>query len=114
MNRDDIIAMAREAGCIPRRHPEHWDDVQVFATPDVLERFAALIAEPLQSRIKDLYRQLDAAEKRLDEQYKLGMESEREACAKLADKYAKANEENDNMATAFIHLADAIRARGEK
>jgi hypothetical protein len=40
--------------------------------------------------------------------------AEREACAKLADKYAKANEENDNMATAFIHLADAIRARGEK
>jgi hypothetical protein len=44
MNRDDIIRMAREAGCIPRRHPEYWDDVQVFATPDVLERFAALVA----------------------------------------------------------------------
>lgn len=44
MTRDDIIKMAREAGCIPRRHPEHWNDVQVFATPDVLERFAALVA----------------------------------------------------------------------
>lgn len=44
MNRDDIFRMAREAGCIPRRHPEHWDDVQVFATPDVLERFADLVA----------------------------------------------------------------------
>ena len=44
MNRDDILRMAREAGCIPRRHPEHWDDVQVFATPDVLERFATLVA----------------------------------------------------------------------
>ena len=44
MSRDDIIRMAREAGCIPRRHPEYWDDVQVFATPDVLERFAALVA----------------------------------------------------------------------
>ena len=44
MNREDIIRMAREAGCKPFRSPEHWDDVQVFATPDVLERFAALVA----------------------------------------------------------------------
>jgi hypothetical protein len=44
MSRDDIIRMAQEAGCIPCRHPEHWDDVQVFATPDVLERFASLVA----------------------------------------------------------------------
>jgi hypothetical protein len=36
--------MARAAGCKPFRSPEHWDDVQVFATPDVLERFAALVA----------------------------------------------------------------------
>jgi hypothetical protein len=45
MNREDIIRMARAAGCKPFRSPEHWDDVQVFATPDVLERFAALVAE---------------------------------------------------------------------
>ena len=44
MNREDIIRMAREAGCKPFRSPEYWDDVQVFATPDVLERFAALVA----------------------------------------------------------------------
>jgi hypothetical protein len=44
MTRDDIIRMAREAGCKPFRSPEHWDDVQVFATPNVLERFAALVA----------------------------------------------------------------------
>jgi len=44
MDREDIIRMAREAGCKPFRSPEYWDDVQVFATPDVLERFAALIA----------------------------------------------------------------------
>ncbi len=44
MNKEDIIRMAREAGCKPFRSPEHWDDVQVFATPDVLERFAALVA----------------------------------------------------------------------
>ena len=45
MDREEIIRMAREAGCKPFRSPEHWDDVQVFATPDVLERFAALVAE---------------------------------------------------------------------
>ena len=44
MTRDDITRMAREAGCVARRHPEYWDDVQVFATPDVLEHFAALVA----------------------------------------------------------------------
>ena len=44
MNREDIIKLARAAGCKPFRSPEHWDDVQVFATPDVLERFAALVA----------------------------------------------------------------------
>ena len=44
MNREQIIRMAREAGCKPFRSPEHWDDVQVFAAPDVLERFAALVA----------------------------------------------------------------------
>jgi hypothetical protein len=44
MTREDIIRMAREAGCKPFRSPEHWDDVQVFATPNVLERFAALVA----------------------------------------------------------------------
>jgi len=44
MNREDITRMAREAGCTPFRSLEYWDDVQVFATPDVLERFANLVA----------------------------------------------------------------------
>jgi hypothetical protein len=42
--KEDIIKMAREAGCIAVRHPEYDNDVQVFSTPDVLERFAALVA----------------------------------------------------------------------
>ena len=45
MTREEIIRMARAAGCKPFRSPEHWDDVQVFATPDVLERFAALVSK---------------------------------------------------------------------
>lgn len=44
MTKDEVIAMAKEAGCIPRRHPEYWEDVQIFATPDVLQSFAKLIA----------------------------------------------------------------------
>ena len=57
LDKDNIIKMAREAGCKPFRSPEHWDDVQVFAPPDVLERFAALVAA-----------------------------AEREACAKFAEE----------------------------
>jgi hypothetical protein len=136
MNRDDIIRMAREAGCIPRRHPEHWEDVQVFATPDVLERFAQLIeqhlsyesihtchaecqrpacvavreavalaVEPLQFRITDLYRQLDEAEKRLDEQYKMGIEAEREVCAEMVEGMDVQHPK---------HIAAAIRARDKQ
>jgi hypothetical protein len=44
MTQEEIIAMARQAGCIPRRHPEYWEDVQVFATPEVLQAFAKLVA----------------------------------------------------------------------
>ena len=40
--------------------------------------------------------------------------TEREACAQMAGNYATANAESDNMAWAFLHLATAIRARGEK
>ena len=84
--REEIIKMAREAGCIPRRHPEYWDDVQVFATPDVLERF-----------------------------FHMAQAAEREACAKVVDA-AKADEEdwdsNDwNQAVEFC--ASRIRARGQ-
>jgi predicted GTPase len=43
MTQDEITEMARKAGCIPRRHPEYWEDVQVFATPDVLVAFAKLV-----------------------------------------------------------------------
>jgi len=58
MNREDIIRMAREAGCKPFRSPEHWDDVQVFATPNVLERFAALVAAEKEKQIIDILRRL--------------------------------------------------------
>ncbi len=78
MNREDIIRMAREAGCKPFRSPEHWDDVQVFATPDVLERFAALVAA-----------------------------AEREACAKVVEDYCGAwNDEGYALAAAIRARGD--------
>ena len=46
--------------------------------------------------------------------YAAGVVDEREACAQMAGNYAAANAESDNMASAFLHLATAIRARGEK
>jgi hypothetical protein len=64
---NDIIAMAREAGAI----------ILDGSDTSVLERFAALVAAPLQERIADLYKQLDEAERELDSQYKRGMEAER-------------------------------------
>jgi hypothetical protein len=106
MNRDDIIAMAREAEGIQFNYRPSEEFV-CFA-----ERFAALVAEPLQSRITDLYRQLEEAEKRLDEQYKLGMEAEREACAKLCESRFMGDLNREDMEAR--RLAAAIRERGEK
>ena len=92
MDREDIIRMAREAGCKPFRSPEYWDDVQVFATPDVLERFAALVAA-----------------------------AERSACAKVCEEVESRAEElwdkfaypeDQGMASGARQCATAIRARG--
>ena len=81
MNQDDIIKMARDSGMelygLGRDRAKF-----VF----ILERFAALVAEPFQSRITDLYRQLDEAEKQLDQQYKLGMEAERDRCILILER----------------------------
>ena len=103
MNRDDIIKMARDSGMelygLGRDRTNF-----VF----ILERFAALVAEPFQSRITDLYRQLAEAEKRLDEQYAMGMEAEREACAKVCENYGPAR------VLSGEDCAAAIRSRGDK
>jgi len=83
MTREDIIRMAREAGCKPFRSPEHWDDVQVFATPNVLERFAALVAA-----------------------------AEREACAKVCEERQEVFQKYYTKGLAGM-CAEAIRARSE-
>ena len=90
MAQEDIVKMARAAGCKPFRSPEHWDDVQVFATPDVLERFAALVAA-----------------------------HEREACANLLLNVDLSSMDADHRlqswtATVLLNFSAAIRARGEQ
>lgn len=91
MTRDDIIRMAKEAGfdaLLPSEEILGRGGIYTGSDDEIsdeLERFAALIAA-----------------------------AEREACAQMAGNYAAANAESDNMASAFLHLATAIRARGEK
>ncbi len=109
MNQDDIIRMAREAGLL--RSGDGWTEPHRWGITEI-ERFAALVAEPLQSRITDLYRQLDEAEKQLDQQYKLGMEAEREACAQLCESRFMGDLNREDMEAR--RCAAAIRERGEK
>jgi hypothetical protein len=92
MTQDEIIAMAREAGMklawiatLPGSNK-----MKVLLDVDQVERFAALVAAPLQERIAALYKQLNEAERELDSQYKLGMEAERNKLAAwmMAQGYA--------------------------
>jgi hypothetical protein len=112
MNRDNIIRMAREAGCIPVRHPEYDNDVQVFATPDELERFADLVAAAEREHmISDGWRQ--CAEGQRTSQFcavaEQARREEREACAKECEHTAV------RMGSEWMahHCAAAIRARGQ-
>ena len=84
MTHDEIIEIAKEAGCIPRRHPEYWDDVQVFATPDVIQAFAKLVAA-----------------------------KEREACAKECWKQMGLLPTQAWTVNPYEQCIDAIRARGQ-
>jgi len=90
MNRDDIIAMAREAGIDWHRH---WNDDE----SNRLERFAALVASA----------EREARSMRWDELIAKAVEAEREACAKVC--------EEDAFVEQWKGLAEAvkrIRARG--
>ena len=116
MNREEIIRMAREAGCKPFRSPKHWDDVQVFATPDVLERFAALVAAAERNKV---------AQWIMDQGYATGhgetvedllkeltwqiRENEREACAKVAESF----DPNMRWSNYGKYIANTIRNTNE-
>ena len=118
MNREEIIRMARAAGCKPFRSPEHWDDVQVFATPDVLERFAALVAAAEREKVAAwMMRQGyatghgDTTEDLLRELEWQIVEREREACAKACDELKPFGPHLDIQKATAEDCAAAIRAR---
>jgi hypothetical protein len=103
------IDMAREAGCIPVRHPEYDNDVQVFATPDVLKAFEALVRA---DEREEFQRWFDA----VTAQHKQEILAEREACAKVCDELVPDMSRTANDASvwdvATFDCAIAIRNRG--
>ena len=91
MNREDIIRMAEEAGAI---HYWHLSN---------LERFAALVASAEREYLRESFRVVTAAEA------SAAILHEREACAKVADEFAKQVLEHNFSAL----IAHNIRARGQ-
>jgi hypothetical protein len=106
MNREEIIKLAREAGfesnSLGVTYTSGW-------LPDLLERFAALVAAAERDRmISEGWRQCAQGQK--TSQFCAVAEAirqeEREKCAKLLEDFARFGDTRDCIA--------AIRARGEK
>jgi hypothetical protein len=68
---------------------------------------AAAEMRGMHERIQILYEQLGEAERGLNQHYKMGMEAEREACAKVVENYCGAWSDEGYA------LAASIRARGQ-
>ena len=100
MTREEIIALGKQAGFTA-------GDFASFT--DLIVHFGMLVAAPLEERIQSLYEQLDEAEKQLDAHYQMGVEAEREACAKVADEWQTAIHDPRYE----CDCATAIRARGQ-
>lgn len=122
MNRDDIIRMAREAGelkcdcCLP-----YYEETDIEGFEGFLERFANLVAAAEREKVaawmiqrgyatghgdttEDLLSELDwQIAENWDRALINGVETEREACAKIADQPSS---------YPFTNYGDAIRARG--
>ena len=92
MNKEDIIAIAREVG---------FSDDEINTCQLMLERFAALVAAVERDQFIDFAMQ--AAEVSVD----LAIALERESCAKIADEYVGQDLEHNFSAL----IAHNIRAR---
>jgi len=107
MNRDDITRMAREAGLHIATDVNWMPIIGV----EYAERFAALVAAAEREAIlKDGWRQC-AKDQRTTQfcgMLQQAVLTEREACAKVCDKYA-----GPFNAHRIGECADAIRARGQ-
>ena len=102
MNREDIIAMAREAG---------WSDFAIGVRQEEIERFAALVASAERERIKQAnapeIERINAHIKQLEDAVK----AEREACAKVCEGINSAEDYYGERPE--LVCAEAIRARGQ-
>jgi hypothetical protein len=84
----------------------YWDGNTAEFNDVGLEEFAAAIAEPLHERIKDLYRQLDEAEKQLDQQYKMGMKCKLDECILILERlYERSGEQYKQ----YLHAARVLK-----
>lgn len=107
INREDIIAMAREAGLIYWTHNRWFMDAGEFG--EELERFAALIASRVAEHIRETEFKPDWNNYR--QGFADGAAEEREACAELVD--ANARQCGTAVRLILESNAAAIRARGE-
>jgi len=109
MTRDDIIRLAREAGWKPLGENQKTEFTFFL---DNLERFAALVAAPLEEEIKRLRfctteGDAAAAMEYLAYCVEKAVAAEREECAKVCDERERAN------LYGFKECAAAIRERGK-
>ena len=101
MTKDEIIEMAKQAGFERLGHTaEDW----VCHLEDI-EEFTKLVAE--KEREACIAHAMTSAEKSIDVAIKL----EREACAKLCDRYTDSC--SDHEAGTAMNIQEAIRARGK-
>jgi hypothetical protein len=108
MNRDDTIRMAREAGATPYTNRHYPDRTTHTFGPEALERFVALVAEAKDAEHKeamrwDVHSCGPTCKRYACVAMREAVAAEREACAKVADRYVGADP-----------IADAIRARGQQ
>jgi DNA-binding transcriptional regulator GbsR (MarR family) len=90
MKRDEIIKMARQAGCV---EDKHYKGEVIFISKDALERFAKLVEDKVRQEIIEknapVIKKVNEHIKELQDAVK----AEREACAKLCEDIAKGYEE---------------------
>lgn len=115
MNREDIIRMAREAGLMGP-YSEKWPYIEDEEVTEFAERFAALVAAPLEEEIKRLRFCIPEGDAAAAMEYlaycvEKAVAEERKACAKVCEKAVEYNPDDADVAFAF---ADAIRARGNE
>ena len=100
MTKEDIIAMAREAGASPYTNRHYPDRPTHTFNVEQLERFAKLVRDDYSNKHANLW---------LDRCHKFMLE-EREACAKVCEDLDLSQDSTWQVAT--LDCADAIRARG--